>query len=399
MNASIVFDHRKKSGTNDIGTVEIRLTFNRKSYYLSTGVRVLRKNFVAGAIVNQIDCNELNERVHIIFNKVQAEVNRYLEDDATINIAELRRRVLNGSDVNESNSSLIDFIEEQEQIMPLREGTLKHYRTLRMRLLEYGKLKRWSDLSAENICKFDAWLRTLTKSQSDAEKKAKKPAEHLCDAAVYNYHKKLKAILNRAVLFGKIEVSPYDKLRGKFNRGDKESIEFLTEEEMQAVESLHPMEGSQMAAARDLFVFQMHTALSYADTQVFDIKNYHRKAGKLTTIGHRVKTGVEFVIQLSDECEAILERYGWQLPKMINQDYNECLRKIGEALGIEKRMHSHLARHSFGTKMIASDVAIQNVRKMMGHKDIKQTLRYAKVRPESIYADFTRVENLKRNIQ
>ena len=112
------------------------------------------------------------------------------------------------------------------------------------------------------------------------------------------------------------------------------------------------------------------------------------------TTGKRVKTGVEYVIMLSEECEHILAKYGWKLPKIYNADYNKCLKAMAAAVGIDKRLHTHLARHSFGTSMV-EHVPIQDLRKMMGHKDIKQTLRYAKVKPDSIYEDFRRVENIK----
>ena len=36
--------------------------------------------------------------------------------------------------------------------------------------------------------------------------------------------------------------------------------------------------------------------------------------------------------------------------KIPNGDYNKCLKALGAAVGIEKKMHSHLARHSFATK-------------------------------------------------
>jgi site-specific recombinase XerD len=161
---------------------------------------------------------------------------------------------------------------------------------------------------------------------------------------------------------------------------------------MQAIESCHPLKGSMMASARDLFVFQMHTGLAYADTQAFDFSQYYQVDGRWCTVGHRVKNGQEYVIQLSEECERILKQYGWKLPKLANSDYNKCLKALGAAVGIDKRIHSHLARHSFGTKMAASDVAIQNVKKMMGHKNIQQTLRYAKALPESVFAEFRKVE-------
>ena len=123
----------------------------------------------------------------------------------------------------------------------------------------------------ENIYKWDANLHKITKPQSDADIKAGKPADPISDGSIYNYHKCLKALLNRAVLFDRLKQNPYDRLKGKFKRGDRERIDYLTDEEMKAFESLHPVHGSKMAMARDLFVFQLYTGLAYSDTQTFDI--------------------------------------------------------------------------------------------------------------------------------
>ena len=391
INTAIIFNHRGTLGKDGRGPIEVRLTVDRDVFYINTGIKVAKKNFVGGTIINQPDSKELNERVRIMYARIQEEVNRCLEDGRKIDAKELRKKIFNFSDLQHGDCNLLIWIEKQEKILQLCEGTLKHYRTLRFRLQEFGKIRRWSDLTVENLFEFDAWLHQLKKPQTETEKMMRKKPECISDGGVYNYHKCLKALLNRAVLMGKIDVNPYNRLRGQFKRGDKESVEFLTAEEMEAVESLHPVEGSQMAIARDIFVFQMHTGLSYADTQIFDISKYYQVDGRWCTIGHRVKTGVEYVIQLSDECERILKKYKWKLPHINNSDYNYCLKALGAAVGIEKRMHTHLARHSFGTYMVAHNIPIQNVKKMMGHKDIKQTLRYAKVLPESVFASFNEV--------
>ena len=249
-------------------------------------------------------------------------------------------------------------------------------------------------MTVENICRWDAWLHKLPCEMTGSMTGRGEKGRTLSDGAVYNYHKCMKALVNRAVLFDKLPSSPYDKLRGHFKRGDRESVEFLTVDEMAAVESLHPVAGTLMAKARDVFVFQMHTGMSYADTQAFDFSQYRKVDGKWVNVGQRVKTGVQYVVQLSAECERILETYGWTLPKIGNSDYNKCLKALGAAVGIEKKMHSHLARHSFATKMMASHVEIQNISRMLGHKNITQTQRYAKVHPEDVFAEFTRVENL-----
>jgi integrase len=190
------------------------------------------------------------------------------------------------------------------------------------------------------------------------------------------------------VKFGIIDANPYDRLKGEFRKGINDNVEYLTEEEIKAIESLQPMEGTQMAMARDLFVFQMYTGLSYADTQVFDIADYRYIDGVWTNRGERVKTGVAYVSDLLPQAVEVLERYGMQAPKVGNVQYNQSLKVIQQALGIRTRLHSHLARHTFATRALKMGVKIENVSAMLGHTNITQTQRYAKVLAESVHDDF-----------
>jgi integrase len=165
-----------------------------------------------------------------------------------------------------------------------------------------------------------------------------------------------------------------------------------TEEEIAAIESLHPMEGTQMAMARDLFLFQVYTGLAYSDAEAFDIADYKKVNGKWVNVGNRIKTGVPYVSQLMPQVVEILERYGMQTPKVNNVQYNASLKVIQRALGIKTRLHSHLGRHTFGTRMQALGAKLENVQRMMGHRDIRMTQRYAKVLAESVRDDFAMVE-------
>ena len=106
--------------------------------------------------------------------------------------------------------------------------------------------------------------------------------------------------------------------------------------QMQKVLALTPVPGSQVAMARDLFIFQMFTGLGYADTQVFDLSQYREIDGKWRYVGERVKTGVPYVSQLLPPVVDVLKRNGWREPKMNNQRYNQMLKAIGMCIGIEK---------------------------------------------------------------
>jgi integrase len=159
---------------------------------------------------------------------------------------------------------------------------------------------------------------------------------------------------------------------------------------MQKILDLTPVPGSNVDMARDLFIFQMYTGLAYIDTQKFDASQYRQVNGKWKFIGERVKTGVPYVSMLLPPVVAVLEKYGWSVPKMNNQKYNLMLKAIGMCIGIE-RLHSHMGRHTFGTWMLAQGAKIENVSRMMGHTNITQTQRYAKVQAKEVYDDYDMV--------
>ena len=331
---AIVHNRRNKAGNGEL-PLEVRVTIDRKTYYIGTGIKVRERR----AWVAQVDA---------------------------------------------SSTSLLEWLTQQVDSLHMRDGTLKHYRSMVLRLKEFDGMRRWNDLTVENIYRWDAWLHQSVRGRR---------GEHISDAAVYNYHKCLKKLLNMAVLFDRIQHNPYDKLKGKFKRGERNVIDYLTDEEMAAIESLRPVPGSKAAVARDLFIFQMYTGMAFADAEAFNMGDYKLIDGTWRHQGERVKTGVAYVSQLLPPVVEILERYGWKVPQIDNADYNICLKSIGTACGIERPLHSHMARHTFATWVLRHGIPIEHVSKMLGHTNISQTQRYAKVVAEDIHEDFEILKN------
>ena len=384
---SIVWDHRGRTKAGSEGPLEVRVTVDRKPYYINTGIKVRKTEWKAGMIVNRPDADTLRTRLNIIYHKIEDAINAAINAGIQIDVADIKRRAWMLV-ADESSTSFLEWCRDQLEQLTHSDGTLKHYQTMLSRLQDFDTIRRWQDLTVKNIYKWDAWLHRITKPQSD---------EPLSDGAIYNYHKCLKALLNRAVLFDRIQQNPYDRLKGKFKRGDRERIDFLTDEEMKAFESLHPVAGSKMAMARDLFVFQLYTGLAYSDTQNFDIGDYKLIDGVWKNTGERIKTGVAYTSQLLPPVVAILERYNWQVPRLDNSDYNLCLKALGMACGIERPLHSHMARHTFATWMLRHGVPIEHVSKMLGHTNITQTQRYAKIVAADIHDDFERIAEEMKN--
>lgn len=386
---AVVFDHRGRTAPGKEGPVEVRVIYDRKPYYINTGIKVEGKHLDNGNIVGRGDADVLQEKLSGVVARIERAVERCIDEGRAIDVAEIRRQAWNIDRGREqSATAMLAWLKAQVPLLKIGEGTRRRYEVLVRRMEQYGGLTAWQDLTVERLYEFDAWLHQLKKAQSNGDRQAGREQQTIGQSAVYNYHRTLRSLLTRAVKFGLIAQNPYDRVKGEFRKGIKENVEYLTEDEVAAVESLRPLAGTQMAMARDLFVFQLYTGLSYADTQVFDIADYRLINGVWTHRGERVKTGVAYVSDLLPQAVEVLERYGMQVPKVGNVQYNASLKVIQQALGIRTRLHSHLARHTFATRALAAGAKIENVSRMLGHTNITQTQRYAKVLAQSVHEDF-----------
>lgn len=376
---AVTFDHRGRADKNEQGPLEIRVTINRKPYYIDTGIRILRSEWRFSTIVNRPDSDELLKRLQIVVKKVHEELNYYMEREADIDVPAIRKKVWQTS-VDDSGTAMLDWFEEIIPQLQMTSDTRKHYNLLLSRLKEFGEMNSWRDLSIQNIYKFDAWLHSYISF-----------GKPLSQATVYNHHKNLRALLTRAFECEIIDLNPYDRLRGKFSKGSKENIEYLTEAEMRRFVNLEVVPGTQQEKAKDLFVFQMYTGLSYADTQSFSIDDYRFEDGVWVTREERIKTGVPYVSHLLPPVVRVLEKYKMKTPKLPNQKYNILLKALAIAANIKINVHSHLARHTFATFMLRNGVSIENVSKMLGHTDIATTQIYAKVLAQSVHKDFNKI--------
>ncbi len=400
---SLAYDHHKRTPKGQEGPVEVRVTVNRKPYYINTGVRVHQERLVGNTVRDAVvrgedgtqyltqDADLLNERLTTIVRLVEKEVNRCLEQRAPINVADIRQRVWHHiTPQQQDDGELIPWIKKMAAEADISGATRKRYTTLCNKLAEYGRMLRWEQLTKENIYEWDVWLRQQRVPLTENQRDAGMEADTLSQSAVYNYHKLLKAVINRALKFDVIDANPYDKMKGMFKRGTREAVDYLTDEQIAKVMNLTPVPGSQVAMAHDLFIFQMFTGLAYADTQAFDVTQYREIDGQWRFIGERIKTGVPYVSMLLPQAVEVLKRNGWRVPRMTNQRYNQMLKAIGMVIGIEK-LHSHMGRHTFATMMLSNGAKIENVSRMLGHTNIVQTQRYAKVLAKDVYDDFEMV--------
>ena len=196
---AVVFDRKKKANKNTEGLLEIRISANRKSYYISTGVRVLPKQW-SGTVLHRADAETLNDRLGTMVKKVSEEVTHCMVEGREIDVAAIKEKIFEVRKERTSETNmLINWIDGQIAALNVKDGTRQHFRVMLKRLEAFGRIRQWEDLTIENIYDWDAWLHKLLKPQSKADIQAGREREYINSASVHNYHKDLKSLLSRAV--------------------------------------------------------------------------------------------------------------------------------------------------------------------------------------------------------
>ncbi|KAA6319696.1 Tyrosine recombinase XerC [termite gut metagenome] len=150
---------------------------------------------------------------------------------------------------------------------------------------------------------------------------------------------------------------------------------------------------------RDLFIFSTFTGISYADLKKLTSKDIiTEEDGSRWISTDRQKTKTTFHVKLLNIPIQIMERYrglatgGNVFPPMSLGQVNVGLKKVAKKCSIERTLTFHMSRHTFASQICLSQgVPIESLSRMMGHKSIHTTQRYAHLNPEKIAGDMKKL--------
>lgn len=199
----------------------------------------------------------------------------------------------------------------------------------------------------------------------------------------------LSKYIDKAIKMGLCEKNPYDEY--KVSKGTAlKPVVFLTEEELRQIENYRPID-AKLERVRKLFIFQCYTGMAYVDLENFQKDWISEMDGYKVIRSNRVKTSESFVTILFPEAQKILEEFDYNLPVISNQKYNDYLKLIKAALGLRKRLTTHVARHTFATMLINKGVPLESVSKAMGHSSMRQTTHYAQLLGKTVVNDLAKL--------
>jgi site-specific recombinase XerD len=381
----LMFDRNKRASKTKEGSIELRIGFDRKKKYATTGVRVFPREWRNGRIVHRLDAIELQRTLDEFVANARRIINDLIErgefDIDTI-VAQIggRTKHLAGRNVVKERL-LIDYFRERAEIRKYgrSEDSCERYERFLRWFEKWDGMRTFDDVNELNILAMDKAIRA----------KGMKPY-----SAWNNYHRFLNSFILDANDDGLMQGNPYKKLNIEKDKSSGGIGKYLTREEFRRIEQLEPPT-NYLRHARDLFVFQTYTCLSYTDLAAFDASRMKKVKGRMMYVGMRGKTRQEFSFLVLKPALAVLERYGGRLPIMSNVKYNAYLKSIAVMCGINKPISTHWARHTGATMLLNSGADMEIVSKVLGHSSTKITREvYAKLLDETVGDAMAKFEEL-----
>lgn len=382
----LVFDREKRASETKEGSIQLRITYDRKQCFITTGVRCFPKQWHrSGKIVNRLDAFEMQRTLDEFVTHAKKTTFELIEsgelDMRTLaaTITGKHKRKAAGNTPN--GMLLMDYFRERANIRMYgcsKDSCERYERFLRW-FEQWGGMRTFADVTEWNVLEMDKAL--VAKGLKTYSK-------------WNNYHRFFNSFMIDAREEGLIKVNPYYKLNIEKDKSSGGLGKYLTREEFARIEKLNPPT-NHLCHARDLFIFQTYTCLAYTDLVAFNVDNIKYVNGKSVYAGKRGKTNQEFTFLLLQPALRILAKYNGELPLMTNSVYNNCLKAIAVMCGIDKPLSSHWARHTGATMLLNAGMSMEIVAKVLGHSSTRITREvYAKLLDETVANEMEHLEEL-----
>ena len=369
----LVYDRRHQATPEKEGAVDLRVCFDCKQKFLSTGVKVYPRQWDS-----KNECVKLRNDATSL-NKALSDI----KNDAITLLTEMSKTgYVDLARLNEIfkpkayDLTFHEYMKDRISKRNVSENTRERYASFyKVFVDEYGKMKNFSDITEAGVRDYDEWLHKRTVNG------------HLMQqSTIYSHHKYLRLFIYDALTDGYVDKNPYQSKRIKIDHGESGQIPSLTIDQVEQIESLE-LDGF-VGKTKDLFLFQCYTGLAFSDMQKFKLSNYSQdKDGNYLIKDKRTKTDTTYIFMLSEKALAIVMKYKGKIPAISNQKYNQYLKVLGQMIGVPT-LHSHMGRSTFASTCLNQGMAIDILKHALGHTSGFMSERYATMQDLTIKKAF-----------
>lgn len=207
----------------------------------------------------------------------------------------------------------------------------------------------------------------------------------------------------RSVMFAAIDKGLTVNLRFRSKRVSVESVEttkiFLDELELGTMYNAELPD--KLVKARDVFLVAAYTGVRYSDIWKIDKTSFHNRYFRITAR----KESRQVDIPVHPIVLEIMEKYGWELPRLSNAKLNVYIKDVGQLAKIDKSINVttypggvrqdqklpkyemitvHTARRSLICNLIIAGVQREVIMAISGHRTDAAFKKYIRLTPQSL---------------
>ena len=389
MTIKFFIDSKKRSGLQYkiIG----RVTINRRKSEFVTDFSIAEDDWDPDArrpkknVTISRGLSKLENRIY--------DIRQAIIDDENDPTAKDIVNLLTGRASRRSRTEVIDYyekyVQEIRQKKELSNSNIKHNAGTCKILKNYLELTKRPYLQIKQIDHkflhdFDNYLMIDYRSPLN---------QKIVRNTVNHHHRRLKALLNRAIKDGIIKILPYANFQLKNTKTERT---YLTDKELKAIRDLDLENNPSLIRARDIFLFACNTGVRWSDSQELTFGSIEKYEGNKFLRFYMRKTQDPVAIPLTKEAASIIKKYKIKgktiktdkiLPQISGQKFNNYIKHIATLAGVQKTVTHHVARHTFATIGLMNGIPIDVVQKLLGHSKLETTRIYAKTLPKTLFAE------------
>ncbi|MBR4314612.1 MAG: site-specific integrase [Bacteroidaceae bacterium] len=387
MNALVsVVCYKSKTLSNGENPLMLQVTKNDKRNYQSLGISINPKYWDFSKNKPKPKCPNGEYIQKIILDKVSELHQRMLELN-TEKKEYTSASLLNSKDSRYKSKTVKQFYEEQIDSL-IKEGKCGNkliYRSSFNSLLKFTKGKLdipFSDIDLNFLCKYEKWQRAKGNKETTIS------IMFRTLRSAYNIAIQMKCAHKSDYPFDEYKVSKFVTKTQKRAISKDKVLKFREESK--------PIDKNEYyQLSKDIFIFSyLCGGINFTDLAQLTKSNIQK--GRLQYI--RQKTHKPINIGMPEEALKIIDKYapeskGYLFPILdekihktaLQKQYrihkilakvNKNLKAIGKQLGLEDKITTYVARHSFATVLKKSGVSIALISEALGHSDLTTTQIY-----------------------
>jgi integrase len=380
-----IFHDLRRVKKNNLYPVKVRVTFDRRSKYMETGIDLSKEDFEKLSS-RRISKELLDIKENLL--ELEAKANSIIKIVRPFNfpvfIEKFKQKTYDATYVETLYVEIIDKLMAQ-----CRVGTADNYKSSLQSLLLFKKNLRFEDVSDTFLFRYETWM--LERGRSIT--------------TVGIYCRCLRAIFNEAIYRKIISLDYYPFGKRKYQMPVSKNIKkALKLQDIGKIYFYQPKQEKGLEAkARAFWLFSYFAnGMNMKDIALLKFKNISDEFltfERAKTIRSTRTNPKLITVYINDDIRAIIRKWSnWDKSrenyifpvlkpgltpsqqrdriKEFIRDVNDGIKSICIETGIEEHVTTYSARHSFSTVLKRSGASIEFISEALGHTDVKTTESY-----------------------